>query len=566
MKKLITLLVSLTMISCASAFSAYAGEIEVPDLPKAEREALKEIAKKFGSETEYLTYVNYSTLPIADMKANKSYAEFLKRCNNAQTALDPSASYNATLQGGRCMGISLIEILSHNGYFTPSDIHEGATYLTDIELDDEAKYFTDFYSSVQLYTEFDLYLRWNLSHYSNEERVKMLLDTAEKATEEGKYFLIVLDASNFSHAVTGIGVVDGDWTIDDKHYDKCVLTYDSNTVNANYLPQKMVCWGFTPETSLFINTETNEICIPAYCNYVKSPLNVFSTDDDSLMRYKGLLNPTDSIDTDVSEITAIDVSGNSTYSITGTRADGSSYNCSADSYKNYPTKKGKAYYLDGKNFTVENTSGTDLDVTFTDTAHTIICNTNGSVDSIYKDDYEVRVLGGENEFDYDISVIFNERNYKFTPHYRWNFKGGNSNQVSVSQADNGIVLSGNNGVKCSLSIYDSIFDEDMHDAEYNTDINIFSSNDVMISCNESSNDLVFSIGENFDIPVKSGDVNCDGRIDACDASYILSDYANASTDKKTILNKQLADYNNDGKVDAIDASAVLSEYARLSTS
>lgn len=241
MKKLITLLVSLSMISCASAFSAYAGEYEVPELPKAERDALKEIAKQFGSETDYLTYVNYATLTIADKISNKSYAEFLNRCNNAQTALDPSASYSATLQGGRCMGISLIEILSHNGYFTPSDIHEGATYLTDIELDDEAKFFTDFYSSVQLYTEFDLYMRWYLSHYSNEERVKMLLDTAEKATKEGKYFLIVLDASNFSHAVTGIGTVDGDWTIDNKHYDKCVLTYDSNTVNANYLPQKMVC-------------------------------------------------------------------------------------------------------------------------------------------------------------------------------------------------------------------------------------------------------------------------------------------------------------------------------------
>ncbi|WP_297959883.1 dockerin type I domain-containing protein [uncultured Ruminococcus sp.] len=88
----------------------------------------------------------------------------------------------------------------------------------------------------------------------------------------------------------------------------------------------------------------------------------------------------------------------------------------------------------------------------------------------------------------------------------------------------------------------------------------------MISCNESSNNLVFSIGENFDISVEVGDVNCDGKIDAVDASYILSDYALASTDKKTILNKQLADYNNDGKVDAIDASAVLSEYARLSTS
>lgn len=543
MKKLITLLVSLAMISCASAFSAYAGEIEVPDLPKAERDALKVSAKQFGSETEYLTYVNYSTLPIADMKANKSYAEFLKRCNNAQTALDPSASYNATLQGGRCMGISLIEILSHNGYFTPSDIHEGATYLTDIELDDEAKYFTDFYSSVQLYTEFDLYVRWYLSHYSNEDRVKMLLDTAENATKEGKYFLIVLDASNFSHAVTGIGTVDGDWTIDDKHYDKCVLTYDSNTVNANYLPQKMVCWGFTPETSLFINTETNEICIPAYCNYVKSPLNVFSTDDDSLMRYKGLLNPTDSIDTDVSEITGIDVSGGSTYSITGTRADGSSYNCTADSYKNYPTKKGKAYYLDGKNFTVENTSGTDLDVTFTDTAHTIICDTNGSVNSIYKDDSEVRVLSNGDDIDYNVSVIFNEGSYDFTPHYRWNFEGSTDSQINIKQTDKGLLVSGENGVNCKLTTYDITFDEENYidDTENNCNTAELSSTETLMVYFDENDELkYYEIGK--------GDINADGSVNIADAVMLQKFLLGSGT----LTAWKSADLCKDERVDVFD--------------
>ena len=67
-----------------------------------------------------------------------------------------------------------------------------------------------------------------------------------------------------------------------------------------------------------------------------------------------------------------------------------------------------------------------------------------------------------------------------------------------------------------------------------------------------------------------GDVNNDGRVDAADASQILSFYAQTSTGAN-IPQAQLermevcADVNGDNSVDATDASAVLGYYAAIST-
>ncbi|SFW42412.1 leucine-rich repeat protein [Ruminococcus flavefaciens] len=64
-----------------------------------------------------------------------------------------------------------------------------------------------------------------------------------------------------------------------------------------------------------------------------------------------------------------------------------------------------------------------------------------------------------------------------------------------------------------------------------------------------------------------GDYNGDGKVDAVDASYILTVYAQNSTNHTTATDEQKAvgDVNKDGKVDAVDASYVLSYYAYWST-
>ena len=65
-----------------------------------------------------------------------------------------------------------------------------------------------------------------------------------------------------------------------------------------------------------------------------------------------------------------------------------------------------------------------------------------------------------------------------------------------------------------------------------------------------------------------GDANGDFRIDATDASNILSLYSKLSTApdyKTTDEEKKIMDVNLDGYVDASDASGILSYYSYLST-
>ena len=73
------------------------------------------------------------------------------------------------------------------------------------------------------------------------------------------------------------------------------------------------------------------------------------------------------------------------------------------------------------------------------------------------------------------------------------------------------------------------------------------------------------------IPVTNaalGDINSDGKINAVDASIVLTYYANMSTNKEggfTDAQKKAADIDNNGEINAVDASYILSYYAYTST-
>lgn len=66
-----------------------------------------------------------------------------------------------------------------------------------------------------------------------------------------------------------------------------------------------------------------------------------------------------------------------------------------------------------------------------------------------------------------------------------------------------------------------------------------------------------------------GDVDRNGAVNAVDASYVLTEYANSSTKKQSELDaeqKAAADADKNGAVNAVDASYILSYYAYTSTS
>lgn len=68
-----------------------------------------------------------------------------------------------------------------------------------------------------------------------------------------------------------------------------------------------------------------------------------------------------------------------------------------------------------------------------------------------------------------------------------------------------------------------------------------------------------------------GDANGDGKVDACDASYVMSYYSDMSTasaeDQESFqIDYSIADVNHDGLVDVCDASEILAYYSDLMTS
>lgn len=69
-------------------------------------------------------------------------------------------------------------------------------------------------------------------------------------------------------------------------------------------------------------------------------------------------------------------------------------------------------------------------------------------------------------------------------------------------------------------------------------------------------------------PVLQGDVNFDGKVDAIDASMVVTEYSNVQTGGEptfTDAQNEAADVNNDGAVDAIDASLIMDVYAQTQT-
>ncbi|MDE6789586.1 MAG: hypothetical protein K2J47_09740 [Ruminococcus sp.] len=90
---------------------------------------------------------------------------------------------------------------------------------------------------------------------------------------------------------------------------------------------------------------------------------------------------------------------------------------------------------------------------------------------------------------------------------------------------------------------------------------------IQVTYDDAINSHVFCDTDGDDVyetEIKKGDVNCDGIIDASDASLILGLYSKLSTSSTYTLEESisiLADCNNDGFIDASDVSDVLKIYS-----
>lgn len=579
MKKLLTIL-----LACTSILSA------MPIVASAENETaeIEALAESLGAYTDALyikNYVHTDDLPIS----KESYTDYLKRCspieiNNGGPTV--YTDFRNTISAGMCNGISFVEILTHNGVISPSDLDPNAETLSDITLNPTVdKYLTD-YQVIQNHNEQTLSTYYKIMTHSSEELVADLIDTAERCMNEGKYFLITLDSKDFNHAVAGMGVIDGNWELNDGVYDKCVLILDSNLV----LDEKST--PFTPKGCIYVNSETNKAYMPAYQRETGEEFLITAFDDDNILNYKGTINASTELPEEINSLWEVrmNCANKNIFELTAYNSDGSEYDGLEVQNGFYLDDDPKVAFLNCEKIRVNSyldplmaeygvgfNKEERFSVVFDSKDRYISTNLtyNGGIEV---DDKSIKIATTDPKTVENYMIIM-QSNDGILSHFDWSFFGFTNSDIKVTETEDGIILnSSRNGIYIKVDAWDPVYDADgnITDEFLNefTEFNVTSSEgNIMIALDDSDNVVLYRDDNGdgvYDVPVEKGDVNSDGKIDATDASFILSAYSTLSTTnnpfyQKVFINEDIADFNGDGYVDANDASMVLAKYAESST-
>lgn len=569
MKKLISALMAITMLITLTPTHSYCTETDNPELYA--------LADSLGANTDFLPILNYKHDENNPLTM-EMYNEYLYKCSLLEAAYYPMDVFTSTVSLGSCLGISLLEILSHNGVISPDDILEGAKTLSEISYNKDIDKIITSYQASQGFTVFNNYEKYLVYAQSYEEQIDKLIETAENCINENKYFLIVIRGKKLSHSVCGIGITNGEWVWNGKTYDKCVLTLDSNVQDT-----EGNAVGFSNKSCIYINSKTKESYIPAYELDMQQAPAYSVIDDEMLLNYKGMINPSDSISDEVSNINhfSYSVSENTkVYSVSNGESvpikkpffvdvlgPAALIKCDSvhiemrDEYEGYPDFR----YINADRW---------IDVQLESDYNLDYGEYNGTIDI---NDNLIKIKNtGEKPYTSYTQIRMNDGTYNFSPYFRWSFDGNITDDFSMEIVDNGILLKSTDRIDMTVVPERYVLDDDgklqyttnsvvtSYPAPEHNYCYINSDNDVLITIDDTDK-IVCYIDDNgdeiYDVEVVKGDANYDGVINASDASAVLAHYAKLSTSSKRIpTDAYTMDYNQDDIVDASDSSLILSYY------
>ncbi len=568
MKKTISsMLAALTLITAIPLSPAKAAEN--PDL--------QALASSLGADTDYLNIPNFVHDNKERRLLNSSFLSYYYACNNYDALIYPDMYFAESLAGGVCFGISVLEILAHNGVISPSDILDGAEKMNEIQYSEPVDHFVTGYQAMQNRYELKYGIYDMALNCTAKEQAEILINTARECMDKKKYFYIGCYTDESNHAIVGIGISDGNWEYNGKNYDKCILTLDSNNKdeNGNAVP-------FKESTCIYINSNEGRIYIPEYDNSSDNDLIISVIDDDSLINYKGLINPSEKYETDLSSSNIVTLWHEAAvkYDITAYDEKDDIIKMSETGNKIEEFINSYSYLLKGKKFHID----TELDKNSKrlNTQHVRVVNLAGGFELGSKDETGIfDIINNEkfkitskynNDTDYEMYLRFNEGYYPFTPHYNYIFFGHTDSFISAEVVESGILLSSDSVIEMTFDTKDVLFDEQMnHQDMRGNKISsaITADNSILISFDEN-NSIAFYIDPDedgvYDIPVEKGDVNSDGVIDGRDASAVLESYAISSVESNetSYINFDFADFDGNGVIDGRDASEILVQYAESS--
>lgn len=556
-----------------------------------ELSALTKEAYELGAETDYFGIASYKYSYNRPVPYDV-YQDFLNRFKPAREISYSSFITDVLDKEGYNTGMSILNALAHNGVIKPSDIYEGAENMVDIKYSENVGRIITNYEGITAMPEFASYMSY-LKGFEYSEQIDRLIAMAEKSEKESRYFLISYnypgldDDENYkvlSNAVTGIGIADGNWSFNDMTFDKCILVLDPNSQTTDGL-----AGGFNETYCIYINSETKECYIPAYNigGKTKNDIVFASVDDDTFFNYNGPINPSDTITTDVSHLVELSATTDQLneqryYTYNGVEVP---YNVSEEDWKNSLSSKivladsarllatgGEWSNLNYKSANRETRVGMYNSFTFADIS--VNDNTVSIKNISYADD--VPKGYGHEPQEYEMDIYMKDGTHNLAPYTSLFISGMTDAEISYEFTDEGLILKSPERIYTHVDMYCNIIDDNgEQQVERSSSSFINSMSDVLLKINEDDQiEVLYDIDNDgvFDDEIQKGDVNADGKIDAIDASEILTHYAYKSTEwgsgdqhVMTTVNTEIGDINGDGSVDAVDASLALSIYGKNAT-
>lgn len=582
-----TAVITAAVIQTCSILSLNTAGVHAADNPD-----LSAMAASLGADSDCFSFANYTPENFSEETRDKFFEEFNCYYEDFNTE---TITINEIKNTNNAMAV--LQMLVHNGIIPVSAIQDDALSLSDVTIDDNVNDILCYYQLMQGHST-KQQLAGNYYYCNNDDSDKCndLIELGRKASENGDYFMIFVAVTasydgtvmyNVDHALTGIGCADGNWSFNGKSYDKCILTLD-NSVSA----------GFNENMCIYINSATNEYYIPGFDNTAKIR---FVTDDETLLNYQGLINPSETIETNISGINRIHLRNYAFHEFTFTVNDGeksSVYEGEPTQFpegisKNYfkDSTYGRVHYIDGESFSISAKMSERTYNTSREESKFIlgIQNDSTNVEINGKGDFDADVtkdtitLKSNNTAEYLSNIehkltfdIFSISDSNASPFGSHSFSIYSTGTFTMSAFEDGFLVSDTGLLEMSLSasadtdeFFGYIHEETGTAIPGLCEFQLTASAPVYVEFDEENKRYTAYIDPDkngvYDTLPETGDANCDGEINASDASVILRGYAAAQTGEYEYLNSDHSDFNNDGIIDAIDSSAILRHYVEIQT-
>lgn len=592
MKKInkLTALALTAIISVQTAgIAATAEEAANPDLAALAAEC------GYGTDTfQFTNYIYADRIPEEIFDEEYERISEVKFSNEEQTHGKVDLYYAAA--SGSCYAMSAIPVLVHNGAISAADLQDGAESLYDVTFDETVGRYILQYTFAQVYHDVQLATSKEYCISTAEERVAELLATAKRCQESGRYFQIVYsgirDDRYFGHGVVGIGMAEGNWTINGLTYDTCILTYDSNRANAE---DTSIAGEFTEKLCIFINSETNKFCIPGYKVSSDNGGDIsYATDSSELLNFRSEINGTDTVGEDISGLAQMFTYGSTKGIATYAQNESGEYTEITDVLSNMlTTTKGHSYFTYPSTvYRIEQNNAAE----YFRKEEDIKDDESGIYGAVWGQGWCTRYGAGDGNDCYNYSIdiardyvtitneglveAYNDNDGEMDlvcalshdGEYYYYFMGAAADGESVTMIKNNedVIITSNDGsLKGTLLARKTDTATGSSAIEYT----INAKNSVYVDMEDM--ELTVSIDKDgdgiYETPLEQGDANGDGEITLDDASEVLKFYAESGADLVAgqvglnltyPLSLNTADLNGDEKIDISDATEILSKYAR----